>query len=104
MADPEWSLGALADLDSIADHISSSVPGYGPVFVRRIVQAAERLAQFPRMGREVPEVSLEDYREIVFQNYRIVYRLKEDRAVILGVWHGAIDLGPRLTERLWDVT
>jgi plasmid stabilization system protein ParE len=104
VAEPEWSIAALDDIEQIAEYISSRNPGYGAVFVRKLVAAVEALSDFPRRGRQVPELSSEDFRELVFQNYRIVYRLIGQRIVVLGVWHGAVDLESRMEGRPWDLT
>lgn len=104
MARLEWSVGALADIDEIAEFISSRSPGFGPFFVRRVVAAAERLGEFPRLGRVLPEHFPEGFRELVFQNYRIVYRHTGEQVVILGVWHGAVDLESHLRNRPWHIT
>jgi addiction module RelE/StbE family toxin len=104
VAEPEWALEALDDIDAIADYISSRSPGYGTVFVRKLLAAVESLSDFPLLGRRLPEFSSEDFRELIFQNYRIVYRLIDQRIVVLGVWHGAVDLESRLEDRPWDLT
>ena len=43
--------------------------------VERIVAAVDILEQFPLAGRQVPEHSREDLRELVRPPYRIVYRV-----------------------------
>jgi plasmid stabilization system protein ParE len=47
------------------------------------------LTLFPELGRVVPEYQRPDIRELVFQNYRIVYRVKTDCVEIAAVVHGA---------------
>ena len=41
------------------------------------------------MGRKVPEFPEKDYREIIFQDYRIIYRVREETVEIGLIWHGA---------------
>jgi plasmid stabilization system protein ParE len=41
------------------------------------------------MGRGVPEIDRHDIREVIVQNYRIIYRLLPDEVEILTVHHGA---------------
>ncbi len=72
--------------------------------MRRIVAAAERLRDFPLSGREVPEIGDETYREVIFQNYRIVYRPLKDRVIVIGVIHAAMDMMQQARAREWDVT
>lgn len=54
-----------------------------------IVESVERLEEFPRSGRMVPEVAQEDYREVILGAYRIVYRLTGNQVEILTVHHSA---------------
>jgi plasmid stabilization system protein ParE len=37
----------------------------------------------------VPEVGDESLREVVYENYRVVYRVRPDAVEILTVFHGA---------------
>jgi len=59
------------------------------MFARRVVASVERLRQFPRLGRVVPEYGRDDLREIIYQRYRIVYRLEGEGIEIAAVCHGA---------------
>ena len=99
-----WTLDALTDLDSIGEYIARGSPDYAPVSVQKIVAAAEKVREFPQIGRVVPEFGDDHLREVMFQSYRIVYRLKEGRIGILPVWHGAMDLAARRESRPWDFT
>ena len=84
-----WTSMALDLLDEIADYIAQDSPDNAVRVVHRVFAAAERLREFPRSGRVVPEAEREDVREIIVGNYRVVYRLIEDRAEVLIVQHGA---------------
>jgi toxin ParE1/3/4 len=107
VARPEWTLSALLDIDAIAVFINRQSPSYARTFAKRLSDAAEALEAFPRRGRLVPELErkgIRDVRELLFQNYRIVYSVKGSGIVVLGVWHEAVDIRRRLRERLWDIT
>ena len=41
------------------------------------------------MGRIVPEYEQDDLKERIFQNYRIVYRVKPEAVEIVAIVHGA---------------
>lgn len=56
------------------------------------------------MGRIVPELRHHQYREVIFQNYRIVYRIIDNNIVIVGVIHAAMDLSRQGKNRGWDMT
>ncbi len=87
MARINWSDQALDDLDAICDFIARDAPRYAQVFANRVFESVERLELFPKSGRIVPELQLETIREIIFGNYRIVYRLKQKEVEILTVFH-----------------
>ena len=71
---------------------------------RHALSAAERLRDHPLLGRVVPEIGHDTYRELIFQNYRIVYRALEDRVIVIGVIHASLDFGREARERGWDIT
>jgi plasmid stabilization system protein ParE len=76
---------------------------YATRFLERIIEAVEGLEQFPEMGRMVPEAEAENIRELLFHNYRIIYRLETDSILILTVIHGARDLLARRIDKPWEV-
>jgi toxin ParE1/3/4 len=88
----EWTPGASHDLESIQAFISKHSDFYATRFVARLTRAADQLEKLPRLGRRVPEFQREDVREIIFQNYRIIYSLDEKVIKILAVLHGARQL------------
>jgi plasmid stabilization system protein ParE len=50
-----WSPQALSDLESIRDYIAHDSPRYAELVLRRLVAAVDRLEEFPKSGRVVPE-------------------------------------------------
>ena len=48
----------------------------------------ERLARSPKRGRVVPEAGREEIRELLYGQYRIIYRVEEGSVSILTVRHG----------------
>ena len=64
MAEVRWTLQATDDLDSIAQFISKDSPQYARLFVSDVFQAAERLSEFPKSGRIVPELNDPVVREV----------------------------------------
>ena len=87
-----WTDPAVEDLQSIWDYIARDSPVYATEFVGSIVSAVERLEAFPGLGRQVPEANSRDIRELIFRNYRIMYRVHKDAVQILAVIHGSRDL------------
>lgn len=83
-----WSPRAAKDLDSIADYIAADSPTYAGTVLKNIVSQTRILARFPQAGRMVPEYDDENMRELIVYDYRIIYRLEQDEALIVAVIHG----------------
>ena len=92
-----WSPKAIADLEEICDYLAQDSEYYAKLFVQRVVALVERIGEFPKAGRIVPEYQREDLRERIFQSYRIVYLVKHDVVEIVAIVHGA-RLLPELEE------
>ena len=84
-----WSPRAAADLEEICNYIALDSEHYARLFAQRIVTLIEKILDFPKAGRVVPEYQRDDLRERIFQNYRIVYRIKEEAIEIVSIVHGA---------------
>lgn len=85
-----WTDQAIADLAAIRAFIEQDSPHYASVVVTRLIQAVDRLRNFPQSGRMVPEFEREDIRETVERPYRVIYRLSSEQEIhILTVHHGA---------------
>ena len=98
----EWAEPAEADLGKIYDFIARDAPYYAERFLDRLIAAVETLADYPRIGRQVPEAEREDVRELIFHSYRVIYLIKPDRITIVAIVHGSRDLS-RLETQPWDV-
>jgi toxin ParE1/3/4 len=96
VAEVRWSPQALRDLDALGEYLDRSSPQYARSLVARLYSAGDALAEFPLMGRRVPETDLDHIREIVRDGYRIVYFVGEDIVEVLAVLHGRQDLGKKL--------
>jgi toxin ParE1/3/4 len=99
----EWTEPALEDMAAIQQYIAADSPENANRFIGRLFDTAEPLADQPKMGRQVPEVDdRDDVRELIFQDYRIIYRIKTQQVDILTVIHGSRDL-QRLKVKPWEV-
>ena len=97
-----WTDPAILDLRNLHGYIAKDSEVYASSFVQRIILAVDNLAIFPRLGRVVPEADNEDIREIIYQNYRIIYRVKIGLVEILTIVHGRRDLGS-LKPAPWEI-
>ena len=90
-----WARRARRDLHEIGDFIASDKPKSAARWVNRIIDAVERVAMFPSSGRTVPEIGRDDIREIILEDYRIVYQNRDDRIIVLTVFEGHMRLSER---------
>ena len=82
-----WSPPALERVGDIAEYISRDNPAAAEAWVDAVFSKVGKLVDFPESGRHLPEIKRTDLREIVFGNYRIVYRLRKGEIVVLTVRH-----------------
>ena len=81
-----WTHEALKRLIEIEDYIAEDSPTRAQKFTNQIIQKAESLKKHPQKGRIVPEFSIPELRELIYKNYRIVYKIKEESLEILTVF------------------
>lgn len=98
----EWAEPAELDLGDIYAYIARDVPVYAEQLVDRIIQTVDLLHEQPLIGREVPEAERDDVRELIFQNYRIIYLVKTDHLYVVAVIHGSRDLA-RMDSKPWEL-
>ena len=87
-----WTEPALADLEAIYDFIAKDSEYYASSFLEEIIQQPEKLIDFPEMGRLVPETDQKNIRELIFQNYRIIYQLGDEIIMVLTIIHAKREL------------
>ena len=92
-----WTDPSIEDLRAVRDYIGRDSDYYAADLVEQVVLSVERLLRFPKLGRVVPEAQDENIRELVHQNYRIIYRIAGERIEILTIVHGSRDLTLRRT-------
>ena len=71
-----WSPLALERVEDIARYIAEDNPSAAVQWVGDLFSAVERLADFPKSGRMVPEVGSPRIRELIFGTYRVIYSVK----------------------------
>lgn len=80
-----WSPLAVERIEEISDYIAEDDPAAAGRWVDSILEKIERLQHAPELGRIVPEVGAANIRELVFGNYRIIYRLRSSYVELLTV-------------------
>jgi len=82
-----WSPLSIERINEIADFISEDSLEAARRWVDDLFNKVERIEKFPYSGRLVPEIGRKDIREILFGNYRIIYRTLQTEIAILTVRH-----------------
>lgn len=82
-----WSDKSIGKLDGIFLYIAMDSPAAAERWVANLARKVERLREFPEPGRRVPEVLKKEFRELVIDNYRVIYRLSRGAVFILTVRH-----------------
>jgi len=80
-----WSPEAVEDIEEIASYIEKDSPSYAQAVTEQIITASRLLNHSPLIGRIVPELGEETYRELFI--YRI-YRVTGSQLLIVAVIHG----------------
>jgi plasmid stabilization system protein ParE len=83
-----WSPLAIDRATEIADYIAQDKPSAAVKWINTIFSKVEPLSSSPEMGRIVPEIENNQFREIIYGNYRIIYRIEKKRISILTIRHG----------------
>lgn len=84
-----WSRPATDDLKEIVSHIHAESPAYAKSFALRLHERIIQLEGFPDSGRPVPEDWTQTYKELIFGNYRIIYRHDAGTVTMITIIHGA---------------
>jgi toxin ParE1/3/4 len=83
-----WTSESLRKLDEIERFIAQNNPERASAFIDQLLEKGDLIGSFPDVGRVVPELARSEIREILFGNYRVVYRRTPAHIEILTVFEG----------------
>jgi toxin ParE1/3/4 len=83
-----WSPLAIDRASEIAEYVARDSPVAAEGWINALFKKVEGLKAFPESGRIVPETNNETIRELIYGNYRIIYRMEERRLSVLTIRHG----------------
>jgi toxin ParE1/3/4 len=84
----------------IAEHDSRQNAGY---VLDRLVEVTDSLATSPERGRlpqELAALGIQEYRQVFFKPYRVIYRHIEQQVIIYVIVDGRRDMQSLLSRRL----
>ena len=82
-----WTDKAIERIGEIAQYIAQDSQMAAERWAEKIIHKVESLSEFPKSGRKVPELNKKEYRELVFGNYRIIYKMSDETMYVLTVRH-----------------
>lgn len=80
-----WLPGAERDIQSILNDTDFRSAESANRLADAIARRGEQLASFPQSGRIIPEFQNERLRELIEQDFRILYEVFADRVEIFGI-------------------
>jgi len=83
-----WSPLAVDRASEIADYIAQDKPPAAEKWIDTVFSKVEQLKSSPEIGRIVPEINDSQFRELIYGNYRIIYRIETKQISILTIRHG----------------
>ena len=95
---------AARDLEDLCDYIElHDVPGKADHVLEQIEKGFISLSENPQRGacpKELLAIGLEEYREIFFKPYRIIYRVMAENVYVFVIAYGRRDMQALLQRRL----
>jgi len=92
MAKIIWTLESSSSLKEIHDFIAIENPKSAIKVVVGIIEKVELLLEYPNIGCVYSKKMNFDIRIFLYGHYRIAYIIDDQSIVILGVFHGAMDI------------
>ena len=83
-----WSPLAIDRASEIAEYIAIDKPSAADKWINTVFLKVKQLESSPKSGRVVPEIGNDQFRELIYGNYRIIYCVEKKQVSILTVRHG----------------
>jgi plasmid stabilization system protein ParE len=99
-----WTEPAVESLSEIVEFISRDSEYYAARVAKAIYEVVESLAVFPLRGRVVPEFKRDDFRELIYQSYRIIYKVQANHIAVLSIVHSSRDLLGLVRKESWEIS
>lgn len=83
-----WSPEAVEDLQAIAEFIGRDSLFYANSVVTKMMAVSRSLIETPMIGRVVPELGDDQFRERFVYSYRVIYRVRNEEILVAAIIHG----------------
>jgi len=81
----KWSYESIEDLKCIYDYIAKDSKYYADKVFEEFLEKAEKLIDYPEMGRSVSEIKEGNFRELIFYSYRLIYSVVKNDILIVTI-------------------
>ena len=83
-----WSPLAFDRASEITGYIARDKPSAAEKWIETVFSEVEQLKASPEIGRIVPEINDNQFRELIYGKYRVIYRIERKQISILTIRHG----------------
>lgn len=83
-----WTPLAIERAAEIAGYIAQDKPYAAENWINNLFSKVDKLKSAPEIGRLIPEIRNDLFRELLYGNYRIIYRIEKKQISILTIRHG----------------
>jgi plasmid stabilization system protein ParE len=92
MAEVSWSARAEFDLEYHARRIAQHSVNRAVRWMQRVRDKVATLERLPEVGSPVEDLRYSGYRELIVQNYRIIYRFHNNSCEIIAIFRAEQDI------------
>ena len=82
-----WTDKCLQRIEEISDYIELDSKKNAEQFIKEIFDKEEMLKNNPKIGKIVPDYEIEEYRQIIIRNYRLVYKINGKSLNMITIRH-----------------
>jgi len=101
-----WARSARRDFEAVVSYLAERSPQAALSTLDRLEARARSLVTLAERGRVVPELGrlhIQEYRELVVPPYRLIYRVRGPKVLVLAVVDARRSLEDILLDRLINV-
>lgn len=87
----EFSPKSEDDLRFILEYYRKLSPSTAKKYYYGMMEKIENLTKYPKIGRPVPEfidIFYDKYRELIYETFRIIYRIEDSKIIIVRIVDG----------------
>lgn len=84
-----WTTRAIESVYETREYYRTKSERFAEEFTERIFEKVELLSEFPELGRMLPELEKPEIRELIYKNYRIIYKILSEQEIDILLVHNS---------------